>query len=685
MPPTAATWQAPELDELNASLPGFVFTELAGRGGMGAVFKAVQTSLGRTVAVKVLPAALMEREDAGCVERFEREARLMAGLSHPGIVSVFGFGRTDGGLLYMVMEYIDGTDLARLLREGGRLPPDRAAAILNEVCDALACAHGAGIVHRDIKPANILLTSAGAAKVADFGLAKQYDASARGLTQSNVSLGTAEFVAPEVLQPGASVDARADVYALGVVLYQMLTGELPRGRWALPGEAAGTDARFDAVIRKAMQADPGARYQSTAEMSRALSRARTPGRTRVRTALLTAAACSAVLPAAWHWWPRDEAAAAPAPAASGPPSTLVSTTANDGPGSLRQVLLAVSTLPGSQAITFSPALSGQTLTLRGASIVLPERPAPAAGAEAPHITLDASPLPGGLTIRTESCCLHFQPGYTLSLKGLTLNGGTNSYGGIILNSADLTLTDCLIAENHATVNGGALGNNGTLRLVRCTVSNNSAKANGGAINSLGTFTATDTTFSGNIGNHGGAVIIGGGTAEFTRCTFYGNEARRTGGAAAIYASVKATHCTFSANKASGTAAGSSGGGAFSFLEAGGTLALDACVVAQNTTTSANGPDIWQQAGKVTAVRSLIGVADGTTIMDAVDGNLAGSAATPLDAKLSPPGNYGGPTTTLPPLPGSPAVNAATGSMATIDQRGQPVSGIPDMGAVEATP
>ncbi len=660
--PSPATWQPPSLEELQAALPEFQFEELLGRGGMGAVFKAVQTSLGRTVAIKVLPVALMEREDAGYAARFEREARITGGLNHPGIVSVYGFGRTPGGLLYMVMEHVNGTDLARRLRDGGPLAPEKAAALLAQVCEALETAHRAGIVHRDLKPANLLLTRDGAVKIADFGLAKVFGVQPSGCespgtdslkaelpTVIGATVGTAEYSAPEMLTPGATVDARADLYALGVVLYQMLTGEPPRGRWKLPG-AAGSDGRFDAVIQKAMQADPAARFQSAAEMQRALLHAGN-SRRGLRRGVFTAAVLG-LTAAVWFWWPRSENQPG---VADGELSTRVTNTNNDGPGSLRAALANAYASAGPDQITFDPSLSGSTITISGGNILLVAREETPEGLERSFIEMNAAGLPGGLTIRGGGACFIFNEGNRVSIQGVTFSGGTNPYGGILLNSGELTLTDCKFTDNHAGVNGGALGNNGTLRLTRCTFSGNSAQKNGGAFNSLGTVIAEDCTFSGNTGGGGGAVIIGGGTAEFTRCTFHGNEARRIGGAVAIYAAVKATHCTFAGNKCSGTAADTHGGGAFGFMETEGTLALDACIVAGNTAATGNGPDIWRQAGKATAVRSLIGIGKDTSLVNGQDGNLVGTEAAPIDPRLSPLGDFDGPVSTMPPLPGSPAL------------------------------
>ena len=198
----------------------------------------------------------------------------MAKLTHPGIVSVFESGEA-GGFLYIVMEFVDGTDVARMIQSEGKLTPELVTALLAQVCDALHYAHQNGVVHRDIKPANLLVMRSGQVKIADFGLAKHHDDALLGLTKTNVAIGTPDFLAPEAWTPNTSLDSRADLYALGVTLYQMLTGEIPRGLWEMPSARVGTDARFDAIIERAMQPRPESRYQSSAELGRDLEKIRT--------------------------------------------------------------------------------------------------------------------------------------------------------------------------------------------------------------------------------------------------------------------------------------------------------------------------------------------------------------------------------------------------------------------------
>jgi serine/threonine-protein kinase len=227
-----------------------------GRGGMGAVYRAQHRGLGRRVAVKFLPPALAAQ--TAFRERFAREARALGRLDHPHIVGVHDCGEEDGQP-YIVMEYVDGAPLAAQMP----LPVDRALAIGAQVCDALAYAHAHGVVHRDIKPDNILVDAAGRVKVADFGIARLVDGDARLITAPEQTAGTPHYQSPEALA-GAPPDPRMDLYALGVVLYQLITGRLPLGDFApLPG-------RLDGVVRRALATDPARRYRDADEMRRAL-------------------------------------------------------------------------------------------------------------------------------------------------------------------------------------------------------------------------------------------------------------------------------------------------------------------------------------------------------------------------------------------------------------------------------
>ncbi|OYW76818.1 MAG: hypothetical protein B7Z37_07080 [Verrucomicrobia bacterium 12-59-8] len=264
-------WEPPTPAELQAILPQYEIHMLVGRGGMGAVYKGMQLSLDRAVAIKLLPPAI-EQQDLAFAERFKNEARLMGRMNHPAIVSVYDFGRTADGQLYFIMEYVDGTDVQRMIAREGKLPPEHALAITAHLCDALGYAHKQGIVHRDIKPSNVLIDMEGRVKVADFGLAKLADKTQNsGLTQTGMAMGTPDYVAPETLMFGSDVDGRADIYAVGVMLYQMLTGDIPRGMFKMPSQKfRSIDPRFDAIIRRALEHDREERYQSSHELRQAL-------------------------------------------------------------------------------------------------------------------------------------------------------------------------------------------------------------------------------------------------------------------------------------------------------------------------------------------------------------------------------------------------------------------------------
>ncbi|MEP6672974.1 MAG: protein kinase, partial [Chthoniobacter sp.] len=260
----AGGWTPPTAEKVARLLPQYGIESLIGRGGMGAVYKGVQRTLDRAVAIKLLPAEVAA--DAQFVTRFEREARTLAKLQHSRIVTIHDFGRTSEGHLYFVMEYIDGTNLRSILRGPG-LDPEQALAVVGQLCDALQAAHRAGVIHRDIKPENVLVTTDGYVKLADFGLARppQEDGES-GLTQTNVVMGTPDYMAPEQRAGANKADHRSDIFALGVMFYEMLTGETPHGVFDPPSRRMQIDVRIDDVVLKALQSAPDRRYQKASEM-----------------------------------------------------------------------------------------------------------------------------------------------------------------------------------------------------------------------------------------------------------------------------------------------------------------------------------------------------------------------------------------------------------------------------------
>jgi serine/threonine protein kinase len=289
-------FQPPSIAELAPLFPQLELLELIGKGGMGAVYKARQKELDRIVALKILPPGI--GRDAAFAGRFAREARALAKLNHPGIVTLYEFGRAElplgqdaqqrvptSSLYFFLMEFVDGVNLRQLLHTG-RIAPREALAIVPQICDALQFAHDQGIVHRDIKPENILLDRRGRVKVADFGLAKLVGSDAersagfqhgttpaddpnepgrrpalQELTAAGKVMGTPNYMAPEQMEHPDAVDNRADIYALGVVFYQMLTGELPGKHLEPPSSKVQIDVRLDEVVLRALEKKPELRYQ----------------------------------------------------------------------------------------------------------------------------------------------------------------------------------------------------------------------------------------------------------------------------------------------------------------------------------------------------------------------------------------------------------------------------------------
>lgn len=266
---STAQAQEPE-DEVDEGeiLNGYQVQGPLGRGGMASVYLGNQLSLDRSVAIKVLQRRLAE--DPEFVARFHREAGALAGLNHPNVISIIDRGEKEG-LFYFVMEYVDGTSL-RDIMDQRRLPPEDVLETVIQVCSALQYAHEMSIVHRDIKPANILITKDGRLKVADFGIAHiaggDGQTQAAELTVDNVQMGTMNYMSPEQRTNAKDVDLRSDLYSLGVMLYEMLTGQLPLGRFELPSKLnSDLDARIDRVIEKCLKSDREQRYQNAEELT----------------------------------------------------------------------------------------------------------------------------------------------------------------------------------------------------------------------------------------------------------------------------------------------------------------------------------------------------------------------------------------------------------------------------------
>lgn len=268
----ATDWEPPSAEELEPCFPGYTGFAFIDRGGMGAVYLATQVSLGRRVAVKILPPDM--GSDVVFVESFHREAQMLARLQHPHIVAIYDFGCNEAGHLFIVMEYVNGSSLQDVSRNKR---PDVAVAleIICQTCEALQFAHDRGVVHRDIKPSNILIDERGKVRVADFGLAKlahQETVTTTAKTQGSLLAGTPVYAAPEQRRPGGALDHRADIFGLGVTLYEMLTGHLPVGMFDLPSKKVGSPPALDKIIVKALRESPDDRYQRAENMREEVSK-----------------------------------------------------------------------------------------------------------------------------------------------------------------------------------------------------------------------------------------------------------------------------------------------------------------------------------------------------------------------------------------------------------------------------
>ena len=262
---------------------GYRIEGVAGRGGMGVVYRARQVKLDRIVALKLITPDFAG--DLQFRDRFERESRSAAAIEHPNVIPVYEAGEHDGQL-FISMRFIDGTDLKALVMGDGALPPDRAVRLVAQVASALDAAHARGLVHRDIKPGNVLIASQDGedhAYLTDFGLTKHLGGSASGMTKTGMWVGTLDYVAPEQIS-GRAVDARTDIYSLGCVLFQTLTGEVPYQRdsdvaklWAhmnepppsLAEQRPGLPHELDSVLARAMAKDPDERFKSAGDFARA--------------------------------------------------------------------------------------------------------------------------------------------------------------------------------------------------------------------------------------------------------------------------------------------------------------------------------------------------------------------------------------------------------------------------------
>ena len=281
----APEFETPSPGELSNLLPQLDVQRFVARGGMGAVYYAIQRHLEREVALKILPPDI---GDPGFRSRFSLEAKAMARMNHPNLAQLYDFGEAEG-LLWMAQEWIDGPSFYSRYQQGP-LSEEEAVALVCQVCDGLAYAHRHDIVHRDVKPENIMWNSEGVVKLTDFGLARATRSGPSHLrNEQEARFLTEEYAAPEMFDLNVEIDHRADIFAVGVLAYEGLTGKRPSGESRPPSEAQPSlGERFDSVLAKAMQHDRDKRYNDCAEFKRdfeaaaALAMCRGRGRRRRR-------------------------------------------------------------------------------------------------------------------------------------------------------------------------------------------------------------------------------------------------------------------------------------------------------------------------------------------------------------------------------------------------------------------
>jgi len=306
-PVAVAGFDPPKPEELALIFPEYEIRSFLGRGGMGVVYHAYQSDLEREVAVKILPPETAAEPEFR--ERFRREAATLAQLDHPHIVKLYDFGEREG-FFFFVMEYVEGADLA-VQMASDRFTTAEILGMVGQICDALDYSHERGVIHRDIKPANILIDIEGCAKLVDFGLAKVIvgDEVDPGLTLTRSTMGTPQYMAPEQLTADQVADHRADIYAVGVLLYELFTGKIPVGKFANPSEENETiNQGFDRVILKSLNHEPEERYQRVSEIQSGLDDA---SRFRKKPFLKYAIAALVIGGFACWWMPRDSASSIP--------------------------------------------------------------------------------------------------------------------------------------------------------------------------------------------------------------------------------------------------------------------------------------------------------------------------------------------------------------------------------------
>jgi serine/threonine-protein kinase len=418
----------------------FKITALIARGGMGRVYRAEQAPLGRMCAVKVLNSGYAGEQDPEFHKRFFLEASIASKLTHPNTVTVFDYGRADDDVYYMAMEYLEGQTLHRAIRDAGYLPEDRAVHVARQICRSLREAHAHGVIHRDLKPANIFLVEHGDetdyVKVLDFGLVKNVADTGEDLTQTGMFMGSPKYMSPEQIR-GDRVDARTDVYALGVIIYEMLTGKVPFDRATSvnilmahvheepppmreTNPLIAVSAAVEQIVARCMAKDPARRLGSMGEVLEALKAAGAPSTTgtigTIAIADRSSAAPSASGPRA-GFSPESMRSSAPRPSLPSDVPTASTQAGAQPTGGSKGMLVAaivgglgvaavigyVAVRPVKPAVGEASAVPPAASSVVAAAIAAPlPRVAPAAPPEPIVVTLRVTTEPDGASVKEDS-------------------------------------------------------------------------------------------------------------------------------------------------------------------------------------------------------------------------------------------------------------------------------------------
>jgi len=640
-------WEPPDPETLNSCFGDYSVVALISQGCRGAVYRSIQSNLDRTVAIRIVAPAAGDSPAFG--QRFHDEVRATSVLEHPDIITVHDFGSVEipniGKCFFVVTEFVQGKPLADQIKTGG-LEPIVAMKVVARLCDVLDYAHGRGCLHGDIRPGNVFVTKSGDVKIGGFGQASVTSTMGSGKSHS----GTA----PEI-QDGEDVDHRADIYSLGAMIFEMLTGTAPDSHQA-PSQKTRGDAGLDEIIRKAMEEDPDKRFQQVSEIRTEVEMiARSLQHRRRRRKRLAAAVIImglvAIVGASAFFRPEPRPWRAP----SHPIKADIRVTTNlDGdavPGSLREAIANAKT---GDVIGFDTSLAGQTIRLNALDGLLVEK----------SITIDASDLGELLTIDGDDerrVFRMYKKGLDVRFVNLRITGGNSGLegGGIRNLGADLTLVNCEIVNNTSRVKyGGGLFNRGTVTLENCLI-------------------------AGNVSVESGAGIcnFGGKTMILKNCIITGNECTkksRLGCAISNvnYSTMKMIHCTVVGNREAGVRSHHLS----NFL-------IENSIFSNNEGYSHNDIFIYKKEGGGLETR-------GVNIVTVLYGDMkSGDPPINRPSMLGPLGDYGGWTRTMRPLPGSRAIDAIVKTDLKSDIRGlnRPIDGDgdgiarPDLGAVEFDP